>query len=122
MSGWVLLVLGRAGPGLPGGLVVLFAVMLAGVAGTLIGGPAAFTHPVQAAPPGAAARYIGLANAMFRLGYAIGPVLGVLLWEHIGNGVWLVCLVVGVLITGPGIWSLRPARPEYGRSGAAASN
>jgi len=111
MGGWVLLVLGRAGLGLPGGLVVLFAAMLVGTAGPLIGGPAAFTHPVQVAPPGASARYIGLANAMFRLGYAIGPVLGILLWTHIGKGVWLVCLVVGLLITGPGIWSLRPRDP-----------
>ena len=111
MGGWVLLVIGRAALGLPGGLVVLFAAAVIGTAGPLIGGPAAFTHPVQVAPPGAAARYIGLANAMFRLGYAIGPVLGILLWTHIGKGVWLVCLVVGLLITGPGIWSLRPRDP-----------
>lgn len=111
MGGWVVLVIGRAALGLPGGLVVLFAAAIIGTAGPLIGGPAAFTHPVQVAPPGAAARYIGLANAMFRLGYAIGPVLGILLWTHIGKGVWLVCLVVGLLITGPGIWSLRPRDP-----------
>ena len=116
MGGWVLLVVGRAALGLPGGLVVLFVAMLIATAGVLIGGPAAFTHPVQVAPPGASARYIGLANAMFRLGYAIGPVLGILLWTHIGKGVWLVCLVVGLLITGPGIWSLRPADPEHGGS------
>jgi hypothetical protein len=47
-------------------------------------------------------------------------VLGVMLWTHIGKGVWLVCLVVGLLITGPGIWSLRPAAPEYGGSGVVA--
>jgi MFS family permease len=118
MSGWVLLVIGRAALGLPGGLTVLFVAMLIGTAGVLIGGPAAFTHPVQVAPPGATARYIGLANAMFRLGYAIGPVLGVLLWTHIGKGVWLVCLAAGLLITGPGIWSLRPS-PERTSIGGA---
>ena len=114
MGGWVLLVVGRAALGLPGGLVVLFIATLIATAGVLIGGPAAFTHPVQVAPPGASARYIGLANAMFQLGYALGPVLGILLWTHIGKGVWLVCLAVGLVITGPGIWSLRPgpaARP-----------
>jgi MFS family permease len=124
MGGWVLLVAGRAALGLPGGLVVLYVAMLIATAGALIGGPAAFTHPVQVAPPGAAARYIGLANGAFRLGYAIGPVLGILLWTHIGKGVWLVGLAAGLLITGPGIWSLRqPSQePEYGRSGAAASD
>jgi len=120
MGGWVLLVIGRAALGLPGGLVILFIAMLIATAGVLIGGPAAFTHPVQVAPPGASARYIGLANAMFQLGYAIGPVLGVLLWTHLGKEVWLVGLVVGLLITGPGIWSLRPAAPEYGGSGVVA--
>ncbi len=92
MSGWVLLSIGRGSFGLPGGLVVLFVAMLIGCAGQLIGGPAAFAHPAQVAPPGAKARYIGLANGAFRLGYAIGPVAGVLLWTHIGKGVWLICV------------------------------
>ena len=108
MSGWVLLVIGRGSFGLPGGLVVLFVAMLIGCAGQLIGGPAAFAHPAQVAPPGAKARYIGLANGAFRLGYAIGPVAGVLLWTHIGKGVWLICVILGAVITLPGIWSLRP--------------
>jgi MFS family permease len=115
MAGWVLLVIGRASFGLPGGLIVIFIAMLIGCAGQLLGGPAAFAHPVRVAPPGASARYIGLANGAFRLGYAIGPVAGILLWTHIGKGVWLVCAIVGAVITGPGIWSLRqpaPASPE----------
>jgi MFS family permease len=107
MGGWTLLVAGRAGLGLPGGLIILYIAMLVGIAGPLIGGPAAFAHPVQVAPPGASARYIGFANAAFQLGSAIGPIAGVLLWTHIGKSVWLVVLAVGVLITGPGIWSLR---------------
>jgi hypothetical protein len=53
MGGWVLLVIGRAALGLPGGL----------------------------------------------------------LWTHIGKEVWLVCLVVGLAITGLGVWSLRPQAP-----------
>jgi len=122
MSGWVLLVIGRASFGLPGGLVILFIAMLIGCAGQLIGGPAAFAHPVRAAPPGASARYIGLANGAFRLGYAIGPAAGVLLWTHIGKGVWLVCLLVGVLITGPGIWSLREPRPAAAAGPEAAAD
>jgi MFS family permease len=111
MSGWVLLVIGRGSFGLPGGYVVLFVAMLIGCAGQLIGGPAAFAHPARVAPPGAKARYIGLANGAFRLGYAIGPPAGVLLWTHIGNGVWLVCAILGAVITLPGIWSLRPDKP-----------
>ena len=119
MSGWVLLVIGRSSFGLPGGLVVIFIAMLIGCAGQLIGGPAAFAHPARVAPPGASARYIGLANGAFLLGYAIGPAAGVLLWTHIGKGVWLVVAVVGVVITGPGIWSLRQPSPAAAETGAA---
>jgi MFS family permease len=121
MSGWVLLVIGRSSFGLPGGLVVIFIAMLIGCAGQLIGGPAAFAHPARVAPPGASARYIGLANGAFLLGYAIGPAAGVLLWTHIGKGVWLVVAVVGVVITGPGIWSLRQPSPVAAETAAAGT-
>jgi MFS family permease len=119
MSGWTLLWIGRGSFGLPGGLVVMFVAMLIGCAGQLIGGPAAFAHPVRVAPPGAKARYIGLANGAFQLGYAIGPVAGVLLWTHIGKGVWLVCAIVGALITVPGIWSLMQDKPTVAAAGSA---
>jgi MFS family permease len=119
MGGWTLLWIGRGSFGLPGGLVVMFVAMLIGCAGQLIGGPAAFAHPVRAAPPGAKARYIGLANGAFQLGYAIGPVGGVLLWTHIGKGVWLVCAIVGVAITLPGIWSLMQDKPTVAAAASA---
>jgi MFS family permease len=111
MGGWTLLWIGRGSFGLPGGLIVLFIAMLIGCAGQLIGGPAAFAHPVRVAPPGAKARYIGMANGAFQLGYAIGPVAGVLLWTHIGKGIWLICAILGAVITLPGIWSLMQDKP-----------
>ncbi len=119
MSGWVLLWIGRSSFGLPGGLAVLFVAMLIGCAGQLIGGPAAFAHPARIAPPGAKARYIGMANGAFLLGYAIGPVAGVLLWTHIGKGVWLVCAILGAVITLPGIWSLMQDKPAVQPAEAA---
>jgi MFS family permease len=119
MSGWTLLWIGRGSFGLPGGLVVMFVAMLIGCAGQLIGGPAAFAHPARIAPPGAKARYIGMANSAFLLGYAIGPVAGVLLWTHIGKGVWLVCAILGAAITLPGIWSLMQDKPTVQAAEAA---
>jgi MFS family permease len=121
MSGWVLLWIGRGAFGLPGGLAVLFIAMLIGCAGQLIGGPAAFAHPVRVAPPGAKARYIGMANGAFQLGYAIGPVAGVLLWTHIGKGIWLICAILGAVITLPGIWSLRQDKPAIQAAAPAAA-
>ena len=63
---------------------------------------------------------INLSGA-FLLGYAIGPAAGVLLWTHIGKGVWLVVAVVGVVITGPGIWSLRQPSPVAAETAAAGT-
>jgi hypothetical protein len=120
MSGWVLLWIGRGSFGLPGGFAVLFIAMLIGCAGQLIGGPAAFAHPVRVAPPGAKARYIGMANGAFQLGYAIGPVAGVLLWTHIGKGIWLICAILGAVITLPGIWSLMQDKSAVQAAGPAA--
>ena len=110
MSGWVLLVLGRGAWGLPGGLAVYLIATVVAVVGQIIGGPAAFAYPAKVAPPGAMGRYIAAAHAMFGLGYAIGPVLGVLLWTGIGRGFWAVCVALGLAMIPVGIWGLRPAR------------
>jgi MFS family permease len=110
-SGWVLLVLGRGMLGLPGGLVIIFAGAVVAAAGQVIGGPAAFAYPAKIAPPGATARYVSGALAMFGLGYAIGPALGILLWNHIGNVFWALCTVFGLAMAVVGVWSMRPA-PE----------
>jgi MFS family permease len=108
IAGWILLVVGRGAFGLPGGFtVILIATILAAI-GQVIGGPAAFAYPAKAAPPGAMGRYIGSAHATFGLGYAIGPVLGVLLWTRLGDGFWAVVLAFGLLMIAPGVWGMRP--------------
>jgi MFS family permease len=57
-----------------------------------VGTPTAFfSYPAQAAPDGLRGRYIGMSQAFFQVGYAVGPVLGVLLWRHAGTAVWWWC-------------------------------
>jgi MFS family permease len=112
MSGWMLLVVGRGAWGLPGGLAIYLIATIIAVVGQIIGGPAAFAYPAKAAPPGAMGRYIAAAHAMFGLGYAVGPVLGVLLWNSLGRGFWTVCVAFGVAMVPVGIWGLRPPSHE----------
>ena len=108
IAGWLLLVVGRGMLGLPGGLTIIFAGTLAAAVGQIIGGPAAFAYPAKVAPAGATGRYVGSAHAMFVLGYAIGPIVGIMLWTVIGRSFWGVCFVFGLVMTVAGIWGMRP--------------
>ncbi|HET9137737.1 MFS transporter [Actinophytocola sp.] len=66
------------------------------VSGIMIGGPSSFAHPARY-PAAVKARYVGAAQAMFGLGSALGPVLGVLAWDKLGNGIWLLCGIIGAI-------------------------
>lgn len=106
--GWLMLVVGRSGYGLPGGLTVIFIFTALAALGQTVGGAQAFAYPMKVAPPYAAGRYLGSAHALFQLGYAVGPVVGILLWNAIGNGFWLALFILGVIWVIPGIWGMRP--------------
>lgn len=89
--------LGIAGYGLAtnsGVLIILSTVVF--VSGLMINGPTMFAHPAKF-PAAVKARYIGAHQATFGLGLALGPIFGVLVWEGLANGVWLVCGVIGVI-------------------------
>src|SRR5204863_997974 len=77
--------------------------------GQAIGGPSAFSYPAKVAPPELLGRYVGSAYAMFQIGNAIGPTIGVLLWTHLHRAFWLVVLVFGLLMVIPGAWGMAPA-------------
>jgi MFS family permease len=85
------------GLGLKAGLVVLFAATVVGVFGQIIGGPTLFAWPMKVAPPAAQGRYVGLGNGVFWVGQSIGPALGLLLWQQIGDSFWYVCGGIGLL-------------------------
>ena len=96
-SGVALLAIGLAGYGLSGGLWLLFATTLVGVLGQIVSGPTMFAHPQRVATAGSRGRYTGATHALFGLGTALGPVLGVLAWNALGDGVWTLCGVIGAL-------------------------
>ncbi len=89
LTGW--------GIGIQAGIVVLLAATVVGVFGQIIGGPTLFAWPVKVAPPAAQGRYVGLGNGVFWVGQSLGPALGLLLWNQIGNSFWFVCGGIGLL-------------------------
>lgn len=88
--------LGLAGYGLGRSSVLLVLSTVVFVFGVMISGPTMFAHPATF-PAAVKARYIGAHQAVFGLGMALGPTLGVLGWEALHNGVWPVCGVLGAL-------------------------
>lgn len=96
-SGTALMGLGLAGYGLAGrSVAVIIISTVVFVFGLMVCGPSTFAHPSRF-PAAVRARYIGVHQAMFGLGLALGPTLGVLAWGALRNGVWAVCGGVGVV-------------------------
>jgi MFS family permease len=103
-TGIALLAAGLGGYGIDGGLVVLFAATLVGVLGQIVSGPTMFAH------------YAGASQAMFGLGAAIGPLLGVLAFDAIGSTVWALCAAVGALAAAAAFAGMRDPAPARRRS------
>ncbi len=96
-AGCALIAIGFAAFGLSGAVWLVFAAMFVCVLGQMVGGPTMFAHPQRVAPLASRGRYTGAAHAVFGLGTALGPPLGVLLWLALGDGIWTLCGAVGVL-------------------------
>jgi MFS family permease len=99
--GLVLLGAGLSLQSIPLGLSVFVAGTVVGTLSEIVSGPTEFAYPGIAAQPGMTARYMGSMQAVFGLGTAIGPVVGVAAWDLIGVNAWwcwgLACLVALVL-------------------------
>ena len=63
----------------------------------IIGAPTTFAYPGMVAPPHLRGRYSGAMLSVFGLGNAVGPAVGVWLWEQIGQTFWLWAAGVAVL-------------------------
>ncbi|MEU8226556.1 MFS transporter [Kribbella sp. NPDC048915] len=63
----------------------------------IIGAPTTFAYPGMVAPPHLRGRYSGAMLSVFGLGNAVGPAVGVWLWEHVGQTFWLWAAGVAVL-------------------------
>lgn len=97
MTGFVLLGGGLAFYALPGGVAIFVIGTLIWTLAEIIGGPTMFAYPGKAAPKPLLGRYVGAAHAMFGLGSALGPFIGVWLWNTAGTAVWLWCGIAGAV-------------------------
>ncbi|TDD53752.1 MFS transporter [Kribbella antibiotica] len=110
--GFVLLGGGLAFYALPGGLAIFVIGTLLWTLAEIIGGPTMFAYPGMAAPKPLLGRYVGGAHAMFGLGSALGPFLGVFVWNSVGAQVWLWCGVLGAVGLVLAYFGMAPARTE----------
>ncbi|MEU5693405.1 MFS transporter [Actinosynnema sp. NPDC020468] len=108
--GFTLLGGGLALYALPGGLAVFVIGTLMWSLAEIIEGPTMFAYPAQAGPEHLRGRYLGSAHAMFGVGAALGPVVGVALWVRLGPTSWLVFGAASVLALIPAFYGVRPAR------------
>jgi MFS family permease len=73
----------------------------------IIGVPTMFAYPGMVAPPHLRGRYFGAMQSMYGLGTTLGPILGVTLFDHVGQRVWLWMTLIGVLATVVGAIGIR---------------
>ncbi|GAA1683782.1 MFS transporter [Kribbella yunnanensis] len=112
MVGFVLLGGGLAFYALPGGLAIFVIGTLLWTLAEIVGGPTMFAYPGMAAPKPLLGRYVGGAHAMFGLGSALGPFLGVWVWNSAGTQVWLWCGVLAAIGLVLAYFGMAPARAE----------
>ncbi|ATL68596.1 MFS transporter [Nocardia terpenica] len=106
--GTAIMGLGVAGYALAGHAIVLVLVCTAlFVLGVMVNGPTMFAYP-STFPGPVKARYIATHQAVFGLGMAVGPTLGVLAWERLGIGIWPLCGVLGLFAA----WCAYVGMPE----------
>ncbi|MET8122538.1 MFS transporter [Micromonospora sp. NPDC005189] len=111
-AGGILLVgAGLSAYALPLGVAGLVVATLVWSLGEVVGSPTLTAYPAQAGPVALRSRYLGAAQAMFGLGAAIGPPLGVAVWAVVGAPFWLLCGLVAALAAVAARQAL-PARPN----------
>jgi predicted MFS family arabinose efflux permease len=111
MSGFALLAIGY-------GVYAIKMIPVFLVLGTLIwtlseivGAPTVWAYPGVVAPEHLRGRYFGVMQSMYGLGSTLGPVLGVILFDHVGQRFFVWAALVAVLATVIGQIGMRgPAR------------
>ncbi len=107
MVGFILLGGGMAIYALPWGVAAFVIGTLVWSLAEIVAGPTLFAYPGMAGPARLRGRYMGTAQAMFGVGSAIGPVIGVTIWDAIGTPVWLLCGAACAAAMAAASWGIR---------------
>lgn len=123
--GFALLGAGLSLYALPWGVAIFLIGTLVWSLAEIIGGPTMFAYPGMVAPEQLRGRYIGSMQLMFALGGALGPGLGVFLYDAIGRNVWWCCGLASLLALGlatAGMQRPTPATPDGPASDSRAGD
>lgn len=91
MTGFALLGVGMALYAVPLGAAMFVIGTLVWSLAEIVAGPTMFAYPAMTGPERLRPRYIASGQVVFNLGIAVGPAVGVAIWNSIGRSVWLVC-------------------------------
>lgn len=99
MSGFALLAVGYGIYAIE--LVPVFLIIgtLVWTLSEIIGAPTIWAYPGMVAPAKLRGRYFGAMQSMYGLGSTVGPIVGILLFEHVGQQFFLWAAAVMVLAT-----------------------
>lgn len=112
-AGTALVGLGVAGYGLvTHSSVAIILCTVVFVFGVMVSGPVMFAYPATF-PVAIRARYVGTQHAMFGLGSALGPTLGVLTWQALANGAFLAFGMVNVIAAACALVGMRASRASH---------
>ena len=114
LVGFVLLGVGQALYSVPAGLVVFIGGTLVWTLAEITAGPTMSAYPANAGPEQLRSQYLGASQSVFALGFAVGPIVGVLGWHLVGRQVWWWCGVASLVGLAAAWRGMRPAGREEG--------
>lgn len=89
--------IGLAMFGIDAGIILILVATATWTLGEMLSAPGINAYPALISPPGTSGRYFGALSAGQTGGYAAGPVLGALVYQHAGSVIWAVCGLGGLL-------------------------
>ncbi|MEO6504363.1 MAG: MFS transporter [Jatrophihabitantaceae bacterium] len=99
LSGFALLAVGYGIYAIELAPVFLIVGTLVWTLSEIIGAPTIWAYPGMVAPARLRGRYFGAMQSMYGLGSTVGPIAGILLFEHVGQQFFLWAAAVMVLAT-----------------------
>lgn len=111
-AGILLVGAGLTAYALPLPIAGLITATLVWSLGEVVGSPTMTAWPAHAGPVELRSRYLGAAQAMFGLGAAVGPPLGVALWAAAGPAFWPLCGLLAMIAAVAVFRGMTPANSQ----------